>query len=215
MSSGSDRYGAPTVTASGALEWADGERIEGAHLCGKCGHVHGRLSISSDLEISRYPQDCLCVPAGKRVRAYTYSDLDICLELCRCCSFEPIRALSRWSLFFCEGCHPGVLAANRAFGGWVIPIGRHSMMHGLSLGADDEGSAERADAFAAAAGSLFERIGRLDEWRAGQVKRHLATLGLNATDLLLTEYVEVARRHPLDKTVELERLVQHFGSLAG
>ena len=204
----------PTITPNGGPQWAGGEEIKGARLCTRCGHVRGKLLILGDGEPFPFPQDCFCRPASERVRPYKGLDLSTCVELCRCCAFEPIRTRSRWSSFYCDTCRELVLDANKGFGAWVIPIGRHSMMHGMSLGSEATDSEEHVEAFAGEVRGLFRGIEHLDAWATGQVKRYLETLGLGASKLPLATFVEAARAYPLDKVDAFEGLLSHFGRVA-
>ena len=206
-----ERNDPPAIVADGGLQWDSGESITGARLCNRCGRVHGRLLILGDGEPFPFPQVCFCRPARERGRPHEGLDLSTCLELCRCCAFEPIRTRSRWSSFYCDTCRTRVLAANKGFGAWVIPIGRHSMMHNLSLTAEAVDSEEQVEAFAGEVRGLFGGIEHLGAWTTGQTKRHLATLGLGATDLPLSAFVEAARASPLDKQDAFEGLLRHFG----
>jgi hypothetical protein len=46
---------------------------------------------------------------------------------------EPLPSGSRWSVWFCAACKDRVVELNSAVGRAVIPIGRHSMMSGVSI----------------------------------------------------------------------------------
>ena len=107
-----------------------------------------------------------------------------------------------------------MLDANKGFGAWVIPIGRHSMMHGTSLAPEATDSEAQVDAFVGEVRGLFRGIEHLDAWTGGQTKGYLATLGLDATDLPLATFLEAARAYPLDKQEAFEGLLSHFGRVA-
>ena len=59
-------------------------------------------------------------------------DFPTAAELCRCCGLELLQSGCKWSVWFCNDCKPRVLKLNQSVGAWVIPIRRHSLMHGLS-----------------------------------------------------------------------------------
>lgn len=172
--------------------------------------MHGKLLLLEGGDPFPFPQDCFCIPADERIHPYEGLDLSTHLELCRCCAFEPIRTRSRWSSFYCDSCRSGVLDANRAFGAWVIPIGRHSIMHSVSLSAGAEDDAGAVEQFVTQVRGLLEGIQHLDAWAAGQTRLHLATLGLDGDDLPLADFLRAARAHPLDKQAALDGLLRHF-----
>ena len=204
----------PEIMFGGGLRWVEGEVVTGARLCTRCGHVRGKLLILGDGEPFPFPQDCFCIPARKRKHPYEGLDLSTCVELCGCCAYEPIRTRSRWSSFYCDTCRELVLDANKGFGAWVIPIGRHSMMHGMSLVPEATDGEEQVEVFAGEVRGLFRGIEHLGAWTTGQTKLYLATLGLGATDLPLTTFVEAARAYPFDKEEAFEGLLRHFGRVA-
>jgi hypothetical protein len=83
----------------------------------------------------RYYQRCRC--QDKSMEApWVGFDFNTEVELCYCCGAEAITSGSRWSSFYCEECREQVLKLNRSVGRWVIPIGRHSVMHGLLVAGD-------------------------------------------------------------------------------
>jgi hypothetical protein len=133
------------------------------------------------------------------------------VELCRCCAVALVPSGSRWSPFFCGECKRRVRALNNAFGRWVIPIGRHSMMHGAFLGAVE--SDEKAEEFALALGGLFERIAHLELASCAVVERNLKTLGLlDEGSLPLSAYLEAAVAYPLTKETAFSNLCAQFGA---
>lgn len=207
---------APAIGPTGELVWADGERIGGVRLCAACGGLHGQLVLDRQGDRSRSVlQECGCVPPDKREWAYELTELGVYVELCRCCAFEPIRARSRWASFYCDTCRAGVLAANEAFGGFVIPIGRHSMMHGEWLSLHEAGSTEHAETFVRRTLGLRGRIEQLTEWRVQQLAEHLEELDITERDLPIAAFLEAARDHQLDKATVLRGLVRRFAEIGG
>ena len=128
---------------------------------------------------------------------------------------QALRSGSRWSPFFCRGCQGRVLDLNRSHGRWVIPIGRHSVMHGILI-ANDEATDERsAERFVTAARGLFAATHHLDEYRRIVVEENLAVLGFApGAEAELRAYLDGADESGLDKPAAFDRLVDHFAEPA-
>jgi hypothetical protein len=117
-------------------------------------------------------------PSGAPEDGWPGFDFDTYLELCRCCGIEPLKSGSRWSPFFCDACKERVIAFNRACGRWVIPIGRHSMMHGVLLAADVD--LEEAKWFVSQAKGLFAGSDHLNVRARACVRENVEGLGFPA-----------------------------------
>lgn len=183
--------------------------VQDASICPDC--LWCRASVKLDAQT--YRQLCRCEEdqlAGPAVRWPRY-DFNRCIDLCSCCGFEPIRTGSRWSGFFCDECKDRVMKVNRMRGAWVIPIGRHSIMHGASIRNADH---EQVGAFVAALRGLGELIASLEEHKASAVRGNLMILGLLPANgpIDLRGYVESGRSFPLDKDEAAERLCEHLGA---
>lgn len=119
---------------------------------------------------------------GSHVSGLDRLDFPTVAELCRCCGIELLPSGCRWDIWFCATCKARVMAFNRSFGAWVIPIGRYTLMHGQRLlprGAARRGSDARFDA---STHSLFLRMDRLAVWGAEVVRRNCAAAGLATCD---------------------------------
>lgn len=100
-------------------------------------------------------------------------------ELCRCCGVELLRSGSKWSVWFCKECKPRVEDLNRNAGTCVVPIGRHTLMHGIGVrGADAVRDPVQLAAFAAAANDFMAKQDRLSQWASEIVKRNCARCAL-------------------------------------
>ena len=188
------------------------ERVWGAEICSDCGAVSGSLEVELLDERRLYEQRCHCwrhLPPQERWAGY---DFNKHLELCYCCGIEPIRSGSRWSVFFCGECAGRVMEFNRRHGHWVMPIGRHSTMHGVSLGESDP-----VDPFVAKFRGLSDAIDHLDEWACLNVRRNVLRLmvELRTWDDLalafdLSSYLSGVGELGLEKRVAFEGLRDHF-----
>jgi len=181
--------------------------LEGLEICPDCRKLRGPCSPVS-VQGQTVMQECDCerrargpLPEEQR-RAELWGNLDFntAVELCRCCGLVPLRSGSRWSVWLCEDCKQRVRALNRRFGRAIVPIGRHSVMNGISLQASAAKEDEEAiEEFVDSANGLFQRIGALEEWARERVAYNIHRLGRDdCGPVLLTEYLEeiAASRDP-------------------
>jgi hypothetical protein len=191
----------------------DGERVEtvirGAFVCTTCLECQGTLEVHED-RIRNYVQSCSCDRAAGRDEPWPPGwDISRYIELCHCCGVEIVRSGSRWSLFFCPDCKQLVLDLNRAAGRWVIPIGRHSMMHGTMLGAT--ASREAIEEFTSEVEGLFASIDHLHEHASRRIRANLADAGLAGREAVtLDAYLEGVAAAGVRKEIAFERLREHF-----
>jgi hypothetical protein len=192
------------------VETVTEQRIWRATICPVCFAVHGRLVIEG-LGRGPYEQRCRCQVDVEPQGRWPGFDFNTYLELCHCCAIEPLRSGSRWSPFFCSECRDRVVSFNRRHRRWVIPIGRHSMMHGDFLGGDEAAIEEHAEHFVLRVRGLFAATDHLDEWTSERVKQNLKTLGCAAgQEVDLAWYLTAARTRPLEKQTAFCSLREHF-----
>ena len=99
---------------------------------------------------------------------------------------------------------------DRGLGRWLIPIGRHTAMHGLLLPAAETVEPQQVERFATGMRGLFDAMGRLHDWRAELVGRNLAALGFPpGVDVDLVRYLAAVRRD-LDREAAFSQLRGHF-----
>lgn len=118
-------------------------------------------------------------------------------ELCYCCGATLMPSGLRWSGFFCRECHDRVMAVNRTARRWLIPIGRHSLMHQpMTLGgapggltSDDSADPALVTAFVEHANGLFASMDRLGEWAEVIVRRHCAARFSDRERVPIAEYL--------------------------
>jgi len=100
-------------------------------------------------------------------------------ELCRCCGVELLRSGSKWSVWFCQECKRRVEALNKDADTCVVPIGRHTLMHGIGLpGADAVRDPALVVAFSAVVNDFVAKQTRVAEWASEIVKRNCASCAL-------------------------------------
>ena len=179
------------------------EEIEGAPICPTCFQVHGRLRVRG-YRSHNYWQKCACersaardghTPATAGRPEEPRSELSTYFELCRCCTMEPLRSLSRWSVWFCEECKTRVREFNNNAGPALIPIGRHSVMNGLGLSLDGATDPDEIARFTASTNGLFAKIGELLAWTSNRVRNNLRALEFApGTEIALAAYLTSANR---------------------
>jgi len=124
-------------------------------------------------------QKCRCHP--EQEPCWPHYDYNERARLCDCCGRHVLRSGSRWSVWFCEACKERVVALNREFGLAVIPIGRHSLMHGFGLQPGVPGGADpaRVKQFVERFKNLGDRMRLLNGvWKPAHLRAELERLGL-------------------------------------
>lgn len=157
-------------------------------ICRECLGVRGPC-FDTFSRIER-TQRCACEPEEPRWKAYDYNRA---IELCRGCGADTVKSGSRWSPFFCETCKVHVDRYNRVAGSTVIPIGRHTIMHGIMLDGEAAANPVATAAFEAATSSLFERITRLERWHQERVRAIVRAVPGSAPTVPLDVYLSRAR----------------------
>jgi hypothetical protein len=135
-------------------------------------------------------QPCACDPVQSLWNAYDYNKV---AELCRCCAAECVRSGSRWSLFFCKGCNERVVAHNNRVGRCVIPIGRHSIMNGVSLRGADTADRQRVKVFTEDLVRSTSSIDQVWEHHRTHLTRVVVSLRAPPGAIPLAVYIEHAR----------------------
>lgn len=152
-------------------------------VCGTCGD----LFETSPRPGFPTPQRCMCHRRDAADPKWDRYDFNEHLHLCRCCRSVALSSGSRWSVWFCGECKQRVLALNRAMGGTVVPIGRHTLMAGVSVsGSDlaeaaDHEVAQLVDGFHAAAMGLFDAMHRLEEFAHRRTRELRNGVGFKAS----------------------------------
>jgi len=121
-------------------------------------------------------------------------DFNLRFELCRLCGSTALRSGHRFCVWFCEPCRGAVKGANDRLGGYVIPIGRHSIHagHAIRPAASRRARGRQIDAVLDFVHSLPERMRALVEWRATQVQLLWAAAGLPDDEIALPRFEEAA-----------------------
>jgi hypothetical protein len=171
---------------------------------------------------SGQPQRCDCGSGRKEEPAWPGFDFNERAHLCECCAMTVLSSGSRWSVWFCQTCRKRVMGFNARHGYAVIPIGRHSLMAGvtvsgseflITMGHDWEGEGP-LDGFLSATSGLIARMDHLHAWHEGVVAGNLRRLGLDGLEsVALDAYLSaVIADKSLTKEVAFEALTGHFSA---
>jgi len=178
--------------------------VWGAEICPTCFEVRGALEVkrfdagqTDARDEAAYEQLCQCQRALQQQETWPGFDFNKYLELCCCCGVEPITSGSRWSPFFCGECRERVVALNQEYGRWIIPLGRHTLMHGMEFDA-----AEMQD--------FFDTVDMVQELARTRVAQNVQALGFGTgQEIGLGHYVNAARERALGKQPAFDALRIH------
>jgi hypothetical protein len=176
-------------------------------ICGRCHWLRGPVPDRDD----GAHQLCRCGPAEERQAQPLWGgDHNTYAELCRCCALRLLPSGSRWSVWLCDDCKPLVVSLNRQLGRTVVPIGRHSLMHGLALRPSDVHRPDRVEHFVADVHGLAGLIGGLETYSRGVIARTEAALGFDPTaDVFLGKYLWAVDRSELEPAGAFVSLALH------
>jgi len=177
-------HGAP-ASSDEEHEMSDAEGLRRWTICGRCHAVRG--GPIGTIDGVTVWQRCDCVPAGELPAQPKVGDFNTELELCRACGLVPLRSGSRWSVWFCEPCKAQARSLNERVGRCVVPVGRHSLMNGVTVR-----SASPADieSFAGQMSTLFDTTGAIQRWSRTVVQENLVAAGQpHDVDLDLASYL--------------------------
>jgi len=161
------------------------DEVEGATICPTCFELRGELVVTGG-SVRRYRQRCACERSKEREERWLVDpdrpdgprfDFNRFLELCWCCTFEPLPSGSRWSVWFCDPCKERALELDRKVGAPLLPIGPHTLMNRVGLTAEAAADPQARERFVAAMTALFERMDALHTWAKGRLREKVSTLG--------------------------------------
>jgi hypothetical protein len=167
------------------------ERAARMHVCRTCFELRG--PFTDTFNRCKRVQPCECDPEQPRWNGYDYN---CAAELCFGCAADVVSSGSRWSVFFCDDCKASVCAYNDAVGRSAIPIGRHSLMNGVSLHAADARKARRVNELAKGLSRLAGGVERLYAHRRARVRRILESLAEPPGAVPVRTYMRHARSSP-------------------
>jgi hypothetical protein len=149
-------------------------------VCGTCHELSGPFVWK--LKGVEYPlvQECACAHErrvdGERPETWRGFDYNTVAELCQACGCQVLDSGSRFSMWFCGACNQRAVDLNAEVGRPVVPIGRHTIMHGVALHASPKPTDTEIEAFVARFGPLVERMKRVRDWGHEVVSRNLTAI---------------------------------------
>jgi hypothetical protein len=191
-----------------------GTNFSGMFVCLGCTWIYGPWSNDSNT----YVQRCECRRKEfKDEPRWERFDFNEVVELCRCCGQDLLQSGSRWSVWFCVPCQTRVSELNSDCQRTVIPIGRHSLMHGIGISGSEikdrsQIESKVAKVFPALQG-LFASQDHLSLWREKVVSANLKLLNPDSDVPLETYLLEMARlvkAGTLDKSKSFDELCKFF-----
>lgn len=184
---------------------SDGESLSRWTICGRCHAVRGGPIGTVD-GVTVW-QRCDCVPAGGLPAQPKVGDFNTALELCRACGLVLLQSGSRWSVWFCGPCATQANTLNERAGRCVVPIGRHSLMNGVTV---RNASPEEIESFAGRLSTLFEATAAIQQWSRTVVRENLVAAGQpHDVDLDASSYLASVR----DAVSSDQRFVEMVASL--
>lgn len=192
---------------------------EDMFVCSACGGLYGSWKYEPEVK-PFYPergkaagyQNCSC-KKRHRQKEWPGFDFNEVVTLCHCCGQEVLLSGSRWSVWFCENCKERVLVFNSFVQRTIIPIGRHSMMHGYQLSGQDIHEKAAIENYAANVNQLFSGIDHLDKWRKYIIRRNFKLFEISK-DILLVDYLVWASKMPT-KLIAFQKMCSFFVKPSG
>jgi hypothetical protein len=152
-------------------------------VCGECGQLFG--PVATDVGAT-HDQKCGCERKAMD-NLWPRFDFNAAVDLCHACTLTLIRSGSRWHPLYCRSCLHLVEAENAQLASTCggpsapspyIPIGRHSLTHGISYTSGPDADDDSAPVeFTEAMDDLRARLGLLRRIHLARVRKVLEDLG--------------------------------------
>ena len=155
--------------------WQQTELLADLEFCLECFNLRGRFE--------KKEHRCRCNPEddGWREREWGGYDIAALVGICHLCARSTMKSGTRWSWYACDTCLDVNRTVGAVFGSpkaGALPLGRHSMMNGVSFGGGDT-SDQAFDDFVAFFSGLHSVWKRIFEWRQQEAGRLVAAAGWN------------------------------------
>jgi vacuolar-type H+-ATPase subunit F/Vma7 len=137
------------------------KNLNSLKICRECFQLYGAVRLTDGQLVE---QQCQCRRSKQElwhvsVRGHNlYNDFNVEYEICNCCGLEVIPSGSRWSLFYCRTCKDMIRELNDKIGKCIIPIGRHSLMNGISLSGENAKNKEAIAEFVTSVNEMNQSI---------------------------------------------------------
>jgi len=184
-------------------------------VCGRCFELRGPFVWRLKGEEYPHVQECACErnrhAEGERPETWRGFDFNMVAELCQACGCRVLDSGSRFSVWICGECKQRAIDLNAEVGRSLIPIGRHSIMHSVSLSASPKPTPAEIEGFVTRFGTLIERMRRLGDWGHEVVRRNLVTIGSpDEAGAPLADYLDAVSS--VDRGERFDAMVASMGS---
>lgn len=175
-------------------------------ICATCFELYGYVVDSERLLY----QTCYCknkqgTPSQKG--DWSRFDYERVRELCYCCGRQIIRCGSKFSPFHCNSCLTQIVSLNKRCGMTVIPIGRHSLMHGVFMNATVKRNEQEVTRFCTKMNGLFDKIKRASMWQTRTVSENIKNVGfVEGLDVEIEDYLQKVSLLPHDCVTNMEHM---------
>jgi hypothetical protein len=178
-------------------------------VCGTCGELRGPFVLLLKGVEYRHVQECGCArqrrAEGERPEPWLGFDFNAVVELCHSCGCVVLDSGSKFSIWFCRECRDRATALNAEVGQPLVPIGRHSLMHGIAMRA--QATDAEIEAFVTRFGTLIDRMNQIHTWAGEVIRTNLAAVRLSdATDIELAVYLDATSG--VDRAERFEAMVR-------
>ena len=186
--------------------WQQVELLADLEICLQCFKLRGRFEEKQ--------HRCGCDPRddGWREREWGGYDIAALVDLCHLCARNTMKSGSRWSWYACDSCLNVDRTVGAVFGSpkaGALPLGRHSIMNGVSFGSGDTSDAAIKDfvAFFSGLNSIWKRI---FEWAPREAGRLVAAAGWdNLESVPLVDWLEKNPTSPGASVDAYSRFVEY------
>jgi len=153
--------------------WRQPEMLADVEVCLQCFNLRGSFEGKE--------HRCDCVPRDDEWKEREWGRYDIAalVDLCHLCARNTMKSGTRWSWYACDSCLEVNRIVGDAFGSrraGALPLGRHSIMNGVSLGGGDYDDAA-VHGFAELLRGLTSVWKKIFEWAPAEAGRLAATAG--------------------------------------
>ena len=187
-------------------------------VCADCGKVHGSWKEKGMFNPT-FQQRCGCENRKRTTdnsEKWPGFDFNEVVTLCYCCGSDLLTSGSRWSVWFCKECAKKISTVNHNIGLWLIPIGRHSLMHGIGINCHNKNEEEINYAikeFHEKTESLFKQQNKLYAWARSIVIKNIKRLNVinNGPDMRLSQYLNLMKKTHGDKEECFRKMCESFG----
>jgi hypothetical protein len=169
------------------------DNLRNLKICQKCLQLYGPIKLEDGKIVE---QKCSCNRSRDDELWYVtiggrnyYHKFNREYYICSCCGLEIIPSGSQWSSLYCRDCKNRIHKLNQAIGHCAIPLGRHSLMNGISISGGQLIDEKAISRFVSDVNNMNSAIILVDDNRKVIVKKQMQLLQITedspAIDLVL------------------------------